>query len=697
MLVAQVSLVAGAKKSEGSSAVRFLAQGQGFRAEAGRLAFELSRNLGARIFLKAAGQWLTLSPDRGLPALVSVRRRDGQEAHFIVVGSPGLQEGVQGKFGGEDRVSVRAEDSALRLSLSLTLEFPRRYPDVAVVTSSLRDTDSTRPFALQEISQGTVRISSDAASVPARDILFWSLQGGGYKWGEDYVIPLRAGFFQDNFSGPKGQGNGGGFPIVDLWRPEMGLAVALLDPKPALAWVPVRVDAQARAEARVVLRPAIELAPGETYSPAPVMIVAHSGDFYEPVVRYRELMDHLGVQVVKNYEADDYAPAWCTWGYQRTFTVAGIEAKIPQMQGMGIKDFILDDGWFDRFGDWQPTPAKFPDGEEGMKALISKVHRAGLTFRLWWSPGSADPGSQIDLHHPDWYILDKDGRREKASWNAYYLCPAYRPVRDYMAQLTRHFVKDWSVDSFKLDGTSLNHAPLCFNPAHHHSRPEESFEQWPELFVEIREAARSLRRGFRVELCPCGITPSFYLAPAFEQPTDSDPADYQVTARVKFLKALFGPRSPVLQEYVGLWGEKEPNGKPYNFRVDLFARAIGTGEVPSTFTMALGESQARWMAIYNRYRPAEGEYLNLYDIRWENPEGHVIKRGSRLLYAFYSQTPGERYAGTVELRGLDRRAYRMVDYVSGQNRGEVSGPSAKLNVDFSDALLLVADPVEASR
>lgn len=681
------------KRPEAAPTIHLIVQGQGFRVESDRLAFECSQDLGTRVFLKVGAKWLTLSPDRGLPPLVSVGYGQDRGASFGLVGPPELQAGTQGPFGEADRVTLRGQNAMPPSSLVLTVDFPRRYPDVAIVASLLRNAHSSQPVSLQEISQGALRLSPGAGSAAGKEVRFWSLQGGGYRWGADYVLPLRPGFFQDNYTGPKGKSNGGGFPFVDLWRPEMGVAVALLDPKPTLAWVPVGVNEQGVADVHIAMRPAVDLKPGEGYAPTPVMIVAHSGDFYQPVVRYRELLDDLGVHVVRDYEPDDYAAAWCTWGYQRTFTVPAIEAKIPQMQAMGIKEFILDDGWFDRFGDWRPTPAKFPRGDTDMKALIDTVHRAGLTFRLWWSPGSADPGSEIDRQHPDWYILDKNGKREKASWNAYYLCPSYQAVREYTAAITRHFVGDWSVDSFKLDGTSLNHAPLCFNPAHHHARPEESFEQWPVLFQKIREVARALRPGFRVELCPCGITPTFHLATAFEQSTGSDPADHQVTARVKFLKAMFGPRSPVLQEYVGLWGQKEPNGKPYGFRAELFPRAIGTGEVPSTFTTALGKTHANWMALYNRIRPAEGEYLNLYDIRWENPEGHVIKKGSQFYYAFFSQTPGEKFTGTVELRGLDSRRYKLADYVTGREMGEVSGPNASLQVDLKDALLLLAEPV----
>jgi alpha-galactosidase len=656
----------------------------GFRAEAGQVAIECSRDLKLRAFLRKNNAWVTLSASEGLPPAVSVKLAGGGEAAFSYTGSPAVRRGVKSKFGQADRVAIRAAGA---LALDLSFDFPARYPDVVVIESRFRNASRDRAVVIAEVRQAALKL---ARPVSGGEVLFWSLQGGGYKWGADWVLPVGAGFSQDNYTGPKGQGNGGGFPFVDLWRPEMGVAVALLDPKPALAWVPVGVSPDGAALTHVEKRPAARLAPGESWTPEPVMIAVHERDFYDPMVRYRQLMGDAGVPVVTEYEPDDYAPAWCTWGFQRNFTMDAMLAKVPQMREMGMADFILDDGWFDLFGNWRPTPQKFPGGEADMKAAIAKLHAAGLKFRLWWAPGSADPGSDIDREHPDWFILDRAGRKEKASWNAYYLCPSYAPVRQATRAQVRRFIQEWSVDSFKLDGTSLNHAPLCYNPAHRHVRPEESFEQWPGLFREIRQESRRLRPGFRIELCPCGITPTFQLAAAMEQPTDSDPYDHQVTYRTKFLKAMFGPRSPVLQEYVGLAGPDTPSKRNH---VEIYPRAIGTGQVPSTFARELTAVHARWTAIYNRHRLAEGEYLNLYDIRWEPVEGHAIRKGSKLYYGFFTVKPGADYSGQVELRGLDKRRYRVTDYAAGRVIGEVDGPAASLPVRFEDALLLLAEPL----
>jgi hypothetical protein len=42
------------------------------------------------------------------------------------------------------------------------------------------------------------------------------------------------------------------------------------------------------------------------------------------------------------------------------------------------------------------------------------------------------------------------------------------------------------------------------------------------------------------------------------------------------------------------------------------------------------------------------------------------------------------------LRGLGNRVYHVTNYVDGKDFGTVTGPEAKLNVDFTGSLLLEA-------
>jgi len=86
---------------------------------------------------------------------------------------------------------------------------------------------------------------------------------------------------------------------------------------------------------------------------------------------------------------------------------------------------------------------------------------------------------------------------------------------------------------------------------------------------------------------------------------------------------------------------------------------------------------------------SRGEYLgDLYDIGFDRPETHVIRKGEEMYYAFFARY----WSGTIELRGLQDRTYHVVDYVNNKDLGTVHGPKATISADFEKNLLLEAQP-----
>ena len=55
----------------------------------------------------------------------------------------------------------------------------------------------------------------------------------------------------------------------------------------------------------------------------------------------------------------------------------------------------MDDGWQTNEGDWALLPAKFPNGDRDMKALVDKIHAQGFRAQLWWAPLAAKPDSNV--------------------------------------------------------------------------------------------------------------------------------------------------------------------------------------------------------------------------------------------------------------------------------------------------------------
>ncbi len=135
-----------------------------------------------------------------------------------------------------------------------------------------------------------------------------------------------------------------------------------------------------------------------------------------------------------------------------------------------------------------------------------------------------------------------------------------------------------------------------------------------------------------------------------------------------------------------------------------FASTVGVGGVVGTqfvipslvekrsksdLTLAREKQFEKWLLIYREKMLSRGQYLGqLYDIGFDAPETHVIRKNQAMYYAFFAK----QWKGSVELRGLDDRNYSVVNYVTGKSLGTVSGPTAHLPVEFDGHLLLEVQP-----
>jgi alpha-galactosidase len=305
------------------------------------------------------------------------------------------------------------------------------------------------------------------------------------------------------------------------------------------------------------------------------------------------------------------------------------------------------------------------------------------------------PDADVLKKHPDWLLLNADGSSRKISfWNGWYMCPAHSGVAEHHRSLVIKILRDWGYDGLKLDGMHMNGAPLCYNAAHRHKRPEDAVEAMPEFFRMIFETARSIKPDAVIEWCPCGTSYNFFTLPHMNMSVASDPrSSFQIRSKGKTLKALHGDGIAYFGDHVEL-----STGR------DDFASTVGVGGVIGTnFTWPPGSAPrnrqdltpekekyfSKWIGIYKDKMLSRGEYLGtLYDIGFDRPETHAIRKGASLYYAIFAPD----WKGGIELRGLAPRSYRLTDYVEGKDLGTVRGPVGRLNVEFRRHLLLEARP-----
>lgn len=597
-------------------------------------------------------------------------------------------EPVEDQIGWGQKTVIRGTAPPLEKTVAVTVY--EAFPQVAVFEVEYRNTGETDVA----VAGWTNHAYSVSVQEGATDPPFWSYQSGSYERRPDWVLPLKTGFQQENFLGMNATDYGGGTPVVDVWRRDAGIGVGLLESVPKLVSLPVAMPGPDRATVAVTFKTDRTLGAGAVVKTFRTFVAVHQGDYFQTLATYRRLMMSQGIRFQPAPE-DAYAPIWCAWGYGRKFTPKQVYGALPVVKRLGFGWVTVDDGWQTAEGDWFLGRQKFPNGDRDMKAMVDKIHAEGFKAQLWWAPLAADPGTELLTKHPERLLLNADGSKQKISWwDSWYLCPADPNVVQYHRELVEKIIGQWGYDGLKLDGQHMNGVPPCYNPAHRHARPEEAVEAVPRFFQAIFDTARKLKPDALVEFCPCGTSYSFFTLPFMNMSVASDPtSSWQVRSKGKTLKALGGDSMAYFGDHV----EMTDGG-------DDFASTVGVGGVVGTnFTWPPGSAAkrrldltlqkekhwAKWVGIYRDKLLSRGEYLGtLYDIGFYRPEAHAIRKGENMHYAFYSP----QFDGTVELRGLDRRSYRVTDYENSRDLGTVNGPAAQLQVQFAKHLLLEAKP-----
>ncbi len=647
------------------------------------LRIEFDHNLHSRVFALFGPSPKLLAPFSASETVTSVDRTCSD---FVL--SASRREQVSDTYGAGERLTLTGKCGDLRKNVAVTIYAD--FPSLAVFAVEYTN-DSPVQLKIRGWSNNQYVLS---AVPPARGPAFWSYQSGSYEKRPNWVLPLRAGFRQENYLGMNASDYGGGTPIIDVWRKDAGLAVGHVEPGPRLISLPVSMPDPRHA--RVAVRSTGErtLEPGESFHTLRTFVSVHQGDYFRTLTEYRRFMVRQGFQMASAPDSA-YGPIWCAWGYGRSMQLKQVYDTLPTVKKMGFAWVTLDDGWQNNYGDWAVDPKKFPHGDADMKAFVDRIHEEGFKAQLWWSPLSAVPESQLLKDHPDFLLLNRDGSKRKISWwNSFYLCPADRGVVEYHKALVRKILGEWGFDGLKLDGQHMNAVPRCYNPAHHHLRPEDSVEALPDFFREIYETARSVKPDALVEFCPCGTAYSFFTMPHFNMSVASDPeSSFQIRSKGKTLKALMADNIPYFGDHVEL-----------SDGATDFASTVGVGGVVGTqfvlpnlvkkhsksdLTPQRQKIFEEWLHIYKDKMLSRGEYLgDLYDIGFDRPEAHVIRKGQWIYYAFFAR----HWSGPIQLRGLQDRTYHIVDYVNHKDLGSVHGPQATISAAFNQHLLLEARP-----
>ncbi len=177
------------------------------------------------------------------------------------------------------------------------------------------------------------------------------------------------------------------------------------------------------------------LDPGETFT-TPTVVWAWSDAGTRPLTRrlHRWIRrwalrapETLRPIVVNNWEATGFS-----FDAERLGRFAAEAAEV------GGEVFLLDDGWFGTefprdddtqgLGDWEPDPAKLPDGLAGVGRAAAA---AGVRFGVWVEPEMVNPSSALYRAHPDW-VVAVPGRERREERNQLQLDLCRGEVADHV-------------------------------------------------------------------------------------------------------------------------------------------------------------------------------------------------------------------------------------------------------------------------
>ncbi len=594
---------------------------------------------------------------------------------------------------------------AVEIGLKLTLDFYDTLPGVVTAVAEYTN-NGKQALSIDELASCRVLLDRRLDNPERQPWEFASYIGAAGRWGDDYsVVYLDAEFNRTNFVGADpakpGLGELGGAPLVDIWSKRCGLALASAETHPVWASLPMRVNSEGLVEVALCETPEARfgqrtvLNPGESTCSLRSALIAHRLDFHDAIRSWSSLLRAHGLPILTSSPAACHKPYWKSWGFGLDFTREQIYGALDEIKQFGMGMAMLDDGWFTTYGDWLPNPAKgkFPGGDADMREFVAEIKKKGFMSSLWWYPPGVEKDSKLFEQHPDWLVQNEDGSYPTCPRDLYYLCPQHPQAVEYVASLVEKFMGDWGYDGIYIDTTGLSAVPPCFNPAHNHASALDSFTGQPAMYKAIWETAQRIKPGAPVEMCICSLPHDPFKMPYYNVANASDPTGLtQMRRRIKVEKSFRGPSFCVGDCYQIPIHEWEQWSVP-----ESFESALGTGAQLTTLYSNLSESQRRkwqlWFGLYNRLMLSSGDYLNLYDLAWDKPEAHVVRKGGRLYYAFYAERwPRNR---PLELRGLEQgKTYRVSDYVNGTDLGEVSKNEPSINHAFAVSLMIVAEPVD---
>ena len=186
-----------------------------------------------------------------------------------------------------------------------------------------------------------------------------------------------------------------------------------------------------------------------------------------------------------------------------------IEAELAIAAKLGMKTFIVDDGWqtddtnrgYAFCGDWQVSKHRFPD----MAAHVKRVQDMGVKYMMWYSVPFVGRKSENYARFKGKFLYERSGLGTAV------FDPRFLEVRKFLVDTYVKALMDWNIDGFKLDFIDS----FRFNgadPAAKENYAGRDIKSLPlavdTLMTEVKEALAAIKPDILVEFRQSYVGPA---------------------------------------------------------------------------------------------------------------------------------------------------------------------------------------------
>lgn len=248
------------------------------------------------------------------------------------------------------------------------------------------------------------------------------------------------------------------------------------------------------------------LQPGETLA-SPECVAVYSATGMGGMSRnFHRLYRHNLIS--SKFANETKPPLLNSWeGLYFDFDEPKVEKLAKAAASLGIKLFVLDDGWYGvkhprindtaGLGDWKVNPAKFPNGLNSLIDTVTKFPVAGsgekLQFGIWIEPEMVSPNSELYAEHPEWVMSAGPYDRSEAR-NQLVLNLALPDVQAYIIS---------SITAL-LEGTAISYVKWDHNRAIHESSAPQNYHAYILGMYKVFDTLTSRFPNILWEGCAAG-------------------------------------------------------------------------------------------------------------------------------------------------------------------------------------------------